>query len=236
MSLNVQQFKVETDRLAPLTSQLARMGGEVELNLNDTLKALQNRDIIKIRDIATQKNSLTPMRRSFEQDAGMHIARAHFYGRDLRRLIAFVKVATEIERTHQLIVNICRRIDTPDNMNTLPSITGIGRLGRHVQRSVTAAMDVLAHENPSKAIQVYHSEEDINHLHETLKVEILNRMATGELTVKTGTDLMSIIDHFERLGDHASNIAKAIYYAHTMQNLRHDAEYDPTPVNKNKTS
>jgi len=215
--------RVKTD-LMNLVSQLALMGGQVEAMLSAMLEALQNRDTNKAAFIGGRKTELALMRQNIDSDAEALMLQHNMDGPDLRRVIAVIKVAGDIERIGQLSANIAWRLQAQYNMNVLSSVTGIMRLGKQVQRQVISALDTLAHESPSKALQVYHSDDDIDRLHEILEKDILELMTQGQLQVSAGTHLMFIIRHFERMADHASNIAESVYYAHTANHLQQDIQ------------
>jgi len=210
--------------LMNLVSQLALMGGQIESMLIEMLDALQNRDITKAAFIGGRKAELALMRQNIDSDAEELMAQRKLNPIDLRRIIAVIKIAADIERIGQLSANIAWRLQDPDNMTALPSNTGIMRLGKQVQQQVISALDTLAHESPARALQVYHSDDDIDRLHEILENDILEMMTQGQLNVSVGTHLMFIIRHFERMADHASNIAEAVYYAHTANHLQQDIQ------------
>jgi len=203
-----------------LTSQLALMGGHVESILKSMLNVLQSRDTAKASFLGGRKDELAIMRQNIDSSAEALMTQYSLETKDLRRTVAIIKIAADIERIGQLSANIAWRLQRPENMTALPSISGIMRLGTQVQQQVISALDTLAHESPAKALQVYHSDDDIDRLHEILENDILDLMAQGELTLSAGTHLMFIIRHFERMGDHASQIAEALYYAQTGEHLQ----------------
>lgn len=212
---------IRTD-LVNLTSQIALMGGQVESMFGATLEAFQSRDVFKATVIGGRKSELALIRQKIESDAENIMLDHNLNAKDLRRVIAIIKIATDIERIGQLSANIAWRLQDPENMSVLPAVTGIMRLGTQVQHQVISALDTLAHESPSKALQVYYSDDDIDRLHEILETDTLRLMIQRQLHVSAGTHLMFIIRHFERMADHASNIAESVYYAHTAKHLQQD--------------
>ena len=207
------------EKLTALISKLALMGGQVEVILSETLSAVQSRDPLKASDTPRRAGELTDMRRHIDQNAENLLTIHHYYASELRRLIGTIKVATDIERIGQLSANISNCLKKPYNIDALTSVSGINQLGRQVQHMVTSAMDALVHENPSKAMQVYHAYDDITRLHDTIENNISNLMIDGKLASGAGTDLLFIIRHFQRMADHACNIAKTVYYSHTAAHL-----------------
>jgi phosphate transport system protein len=220
--------KVKTD-VVNLVSQLAMMGGQVEAMLGAMLDALQTRDVTKAARLGGRKTELAVMRQNIDNDTEELLIKYKLGTQDLRRVVAVIKIAADIERIGQLSANIAWRLKDPENMTVLPSNTGIMRLGKQVQRQVVLALDTLAHESPSRAMQVYHSDDDIDRLHEILQNDILELMTQSRLNVSVGTHLMFIIRHYERMADHASNIAEAVYYAHTANHLQQDIQ-NTTPL------
>lgn len=210
------------------------MGGQVESILKAMLDVLQSRDTSKAAILGGRKAELAIMRQNIDTNAEALMRQHNLETKDLRRVVAVIKIAADIERIGQLSANIAWRLQRPENMTALPSISGIMRLGNQVQQQVISALDTLAHESPAKALQVYHSDDDIDRLHEILENDLLELMSQGGLTLTAGTHLMFIIRHFERIGDHASQIAEALYYAqtgaHLQQALQDNERQPPAPT------
>ncbi len=212
--------------LISLTSQLALMGGQVESILGATLDALQNHDISKAAIIGERKSEFAILQQGIDGACESLMIDHNLNAQELRRVIAIIKTAADLERIGQLSANISWRVQSPETMNVLPSVSGIIRLGKQVQRQVISALDTLAYESPARALQVYQSDDDIDRLHAILKNDILDLMTQGKTSISAGTHLMFIIRHFERMADHASHIAESVYYAHTAKHLQQDISDD----------
>jgi len=221
-------------KLTELLRQLALMGGQVESLLSQTIHALQTRDIHKASKVATYKDQLATLHQDIRLQAEKHLSNDYFGAHDLRRIVMSIKTASDIERIGDISANICLRLKQPSCMSALGELQGLIQLGKQVQQSLTAAIDALTHENPSKAIQVYNGYHDINRLHDRLEADVISQMMVQTLAVNDGTDLISIIRYFERLADHAREISKTVYYTHMLEHL-HTMTPDNTKARTSKT-
>jgi len=213
-------------KLTVLLRQLTLMGGQVESLLSQTLSALQTRDIHKAAQAAKHKDGFATPRQNIQLEAEKLLTHYYFGAHDLRRIMSAIKIASDIERIGDISANISQRLMSPDCMSSLTAVPAIKQLCKQTQLNVIAAIDALTHGNSFKAMQVYNAYDDIDRLHETLESEALSLMMHAKLDANTGAELISIIRYFERMAEHARNIAKKVYYAHTVDYLQDSAPDD----------
>jgi len=218
-------------KLTVLLRQLTLMGGQAESLLSQTLNALQTRDIHKAANAAKHKDSFATPRQDIYLEAEKLLSHYYFGAHDLRRIMSAIKIASDIERIGDITANISHRLMSPACMSSLTAVPAIKQLCKQTQLNVIAAIDAFTHGNSFKAMQVYNAYDDIDRLHETLEGEVLSLMTQAKLDANIGAELISIIRYFERMADHARNIAKKVYYAHTIDYLQDRAHDNGEPQN-----
>ena len=73
-------------------------------------------------------------------------------------------------------------------------------------------LDSFARRDVAKAVQVWTRDQEIDQLCTSLSKELLAEMMEKSVATSFGVHLMFCTKNFERIGDHATNIAEAVHY------------------------
>ena len=128
---------------------------------------------------------------------------------DLRLLISVLRVVPELERSHDLVVDIARRashILTEDL--TARTRTLVGEMGKLAADMWREAVDCWCERDRSAAVTLAVRDEEMNDLYASLIAEI----ASGRMTVPVTMEMTLVARFYERLADHAYNIARRVVY------------------------
>jgi phosphate transport system protein len=199
--------------LQSLSCRIAEMGGLVEEQVVEAVEALKNRDLERGSRVVAADANVDLMQREIEQAAVEMIARRQPVANDLRQAVAILRIASELERIGDLAKNICKRICGLDGAY-LPRqfMEGVMHISTLILGQLKDVLDSLASRDVAKAIQVWARDQDIDRLYTSLFRELLAQMVEDLGTVTSSVHLVFCMKNIERIGDHATNIAEAIYY------------------------
>jgi phosphate transport system protein len=142
---------------------------------------------------------------------------------DLRQLAAALKLAPEIERSADLCCNICkaaRRI-YPHELD--PRLRGsIQKLSSQAQLEYRAAIDAYLAGDDSRAAAVPDMDDHLDDLHRAFVQQIFEIHASEGIDLQVAVQLAMVARFYERLGDHAVNIAHRVRYIVTGWLPEHD--------------
>ena len=128
---------------------------------------------------------------------------------DLRLLISVLRVVPELERSHDLVVDIARRashILTEDlTPRTRTLVEQMGKLAADMWRE---AADCWCERDRAAAAVLAQRDEEMNELYASLIAEI----ASGRMTVPVTMEMTLVARFYERLADHAYNVARRVIY------------------------
>ena len=128
---------------------------------------------------------------------------------DLRFLITVLRVVPELERSADLAEHIAQRAARGLSGELTPRIRGLveqrGRVGASMWR---AAADAYAERDPRIANQLKEDDDELDELHVSITAELVS----GKLSVPVALEMALVARFYERLGDHAVNIAQRIRY------------------------
>ena len=128
---------------------------------------------------------------------------------DLRLLISVLRVVPELERSHDLIVDIARRgnliLSQDLSARSRVLIEHMGSLAAEMWRE---AVDCWCERDRSAAVALGGRDEEMVELYASLMAEL----ASGGMTLPVTMELTLVARFYERLADHAFNIARRVIY------------------------
>ena len=128
---------------------------------------------------------------------------------DFRLLITMVRVVPELERSHDLVVDIAEHSTHMLNEDLSPRTRGLvesmGDAAGEMWNRVAAAWQ---ERDAGAAEALEERDDDLDSLHATLLAEL----ASGRTSLPVAMDMTLVARYYERLGDHAVNIARRVAY------------------------
>lgn len=128
---------------------------------------------------------------------------------DLRFLLSALRIVPELERSHDLVVHIARHADHALSQELTPRARGlIERMGRVGVEMWREAADCWHDRNAAAASALEEKDDEMDGLHAALVAEL----AAGRMPIPVIMDTTLVARFYERLGDHAVNVARRVIY------------------------
>jgi phosphate transport system protein len=208
------------DELRALSRLIAEMGGLVEKQAVEAISALTHRDPDRGRRVVEADAAIDAMQRTIEETAVETIARRQPVAIDLRQVVGTLRIANELERIGDLAKNIGKRVGeiNREQMSRRP-MGGVKHMTTLMLGQLRDVLDSFADRDAGKAIDVWARDQDVDRLYTSLFRELLTCMMEDPGIVTFGVHLVFCTKNIERMGDHATNIAEAVYYMVQGQTL-----------------
>lgn len=199
--------------LQALSRRIAEMGGLVERQVLEAIEALSKGDQERGRRVVAADTTIDHMQREIDEAVVTLIARRHPVAVDLRQAVAILRIASELERIGDLAKNIGKRVGALERAD-LPRqfMVGVLHIATLILAQLGNVLDSLANRDVAKAIEVWSRDQDVDRLYTSLFRELLTHMVEDPGTVTSAVHLVFCTKNIERIGDHATNIAEAIFY------------------------
>lgn len=205
--------------LKKLRDQIAMMGGLVERAVADATSALVNHDGYLAARVIEQDAQIDNEQHRIEQFAVQLLALRQPLADDLRHVIQALKVVTDLERVGDYAANIAKRSIVINQIANNFPLAGLGQMAALVQKNLKASIDTVGEADPQKAISVWHADQMVDDLYNTIFRELITYMMEDARNISACTHLIFIAKNLERIGDHTTNMAELTYYAITGENL-----------------
>lgn len=212
-STNQHTVRAYGDELNQITADIARMGGLAEAQIADAIDSVARRDIALAQTVIARDARLDELQREIERKAIRIIALRQPVATDLRRTVAAMKIATDLERTGDLARNIAKRaISLAEGEALSPLTRSIERMGKLVAKRMKTVLDAYASSELAGALDVWTHDDDVDEHYNSLFRELLTYMMADPRTIASCAHLLFMAKNLERIGDHATNIAEMIHY------------------------
>ena len=205
--------KAYDEELNHLAADVARMGGLAEAGVSDAIDTVTRRDLSVVQTVIERDLKLDALDAEIERRSIRLIALRQPVAQDLRRTVAAMKIAQNLERIGDLAKNIAKRgAVLADSEPITPLTRSIERMGRLVATRLKDVLDAYTSNDLERAIAVWSQDDEVDEHYDSLFRELLTYMMGDPRTITAGAHLLFIAKNLERIGDHATNIAEIVHY------------------------
>lgn len=135
---------------------------------------------------------------------------------DLRQIIAALKMIAEVERSADLVCNICKAARRIYGHTLDPSLRGIiSRMGEQAQQLYIAAIESFVANDAAKAAAIDDMDNYLDDLQKQFVQAIFESHSQGKIDLQVAVQLAVVARFYERIGDHAVNIGERIRFVVT---------------------
>ncbi len=204
----VKSYDEERNRLA---SEILRMGEMSVAQLEAALDVVDRRDDKAAARIVANDEAIDALEQEISQDV-MKLALRGPMARDLREILAALRIASAIERIGDYAANVAKRSTALNTAPPLPHTRGLNVLGQLAARQVRAVLKAFGDGDIEAAQQVRDSDAEVDTVYTSLFRELLTYMMEDARSITPCTHLLFMAKNLERIGDHATNIAENIWF------------------------
>lgn len=201
-----QRYHRKLQEINEKVVQLFALVGEGIAAATDALLS-GDRDAARI--VVERDYLIDSLYRDIEHLVNQELALQNPVATDLRFLLSVLRIVPELERSHDLVEHIARRalpgLAEDLTPRTRGLITQMGSVGVEMWIAVT---DAWFEHDPLCYARLAGRDEEMDDLHATLTAEL----ASGKTRVPVAMDMALVARFYERLGDHAVNVASRIRY------------------------
>lgn len=212
-------------KIEELKSEFLKMGAAVEESITEANRALVDKDDVLADAVISGNVRIDDWEVAIEEEILKLLATQQPVATDLRLLATMMKVNYDLERINDQAVNIAQRALVLNKLPMLKPLIDIPRMAEMTQSMVKNALDAFVQRDVPLARQVCQRDDDVDDLRDQIFRELLTYLKSGEPdTVDRAIQLILISRHFERIGDHASNIAENAAFLVEGRIVRHQKE------------
>lgn len=202
------------NQLKELNQELTRMGGLCEQIIGFAAQALTQWDEDLAEKVKKTGAEIDEMERSIEAVCMRLLLRQQPVAGDLRFVSAALKMITDLERIGDQAEDIVEIIPNMDQTgkNAHPKIQ---EMAKHAISMVVDSVDAYTRKDMELAKAVLEHDDIVDSDFVQIKKELIGAIAANPAQGEDTLDLLMIAKYFERIADHATNVAEWVIYGMT---------------------
>jgi phosphate transport system protein len=206
MAEHRQEFERELEAIEAKVIELFAMVAE---DLPGATHALLSGDNEVVKVLTEREKVIDALYPEIEHLVNREILLQAPVASDLRFLLSVLRIVPELERSHDLVLDIARRSDHILSEDLSPRVRGlIERMGGLVSDMWRQAADSWYNRDRSAAEQLDDRDDEMDDLHASLIAEL----AAGGMDLPVTMEMTLVARYYERLAAHAVNIARRVIY------------------------
>lgn len=202
------------EQLALLNRELTTMGAMCEEAIALVAEALAGGDKTMAKKVVTLDNEIDQMERDIEALCLKLLLQQQPVARDLRQISAALKMITDMERIGDQAEDIAEIISSLAG-HTIPAHAQIHEMAQAASRMVTDSVDAYVKKDLSLAQAVMVNDDVVDSCFQKVKGDLIQVIGKDPTEGEYALDLLMIAKYFERIGDHATNIAEWVQFSIT---------------------
>ncbi len=201
-------------QLETMHNRLIHMGAVCEDVIANATKALLDGDVRYYEATVNMEHEIDLLEHEVEQLCVRLLLHEQPVARDLRHITAAQKMITDMERIGDQGRDIATlAYGMPSR--TLPQHIPIADMARATIKMVTDCVNSFVHNNLDEVREVIAYDDVVDELFARVKSELVEELRRNPDSADECIDLLMIAKYFERIGDHAQNIAEWVHYSIT---------------------
>lgn len=200
---------------------LLRMGGMVEQQMGDSVRALLERDTELAQHVIDRDRDIDQMELTIDQKTIELMAVMQPAASDLRFVATIMKINPELERIADLAQDVCERAIELNREPQLKPISQLPMLAENAQRMVREALDSFVRGDAELARDVIRRDDVVDQLTEDSFRSLLTYMLENPRNIASAIRLTFIGKYFERMADNATNICEMVVYLVEGKMIKH---------------
>ena len=200
--------------LQKLNGALLEMGEMIRMAIGGAVAALLEHDHDRARSIIAYDEEIDKQNRQIEQQCYNLLLSQQPVAGDLRMVSAALKMTTDMERIGDHAADISEIELMLEKLTPLYN-DHLRQMATETSVMLMKSIESFAEKDEKKAQWVIDRDDVVDDLFDTVKNELIDAIHKDSANGEQATDLLMAAKYFERIGDHATNIAEWAIFAIT---------------------
>lgn len=216
-----QQFDSD---LEELKSQVLAMGGVVEQQIIDAVKAIETGDS-NLAEIVNKREDDVDLREvALDENCTAVLACRQPAASDLRMVLMVTKMTRDLERMGDEAQKIAKMAISLNDSGSAPGgYEEVRHMGVLVQQMINSVLDAFARFDVNKALDVARADKQVDREYKSAMREIVTYMMEDPRSITRSMNIIWALRSLERIGDHSRNIAEHIIFLVRGLDVRHQS-------------
>ena len=201
------------EQLAELNKEMVRMGNMIEQSIAKAVNAFYKQDVEQAKKIMEADYEVDQAQKRIENICFNLLIQQQPVARDLRTITAAMKMVTDIERIGDHAADIAEMTILMSGGPAVQNLDHINKMASEAVLMLNWSIEAYVEKDVKKARDVIERDNVVDNLFDQNKKDIIQMILNNPQAGEQVIDLLMVAKYFERIGDHANNIAEWVIYA-----------------------
>ena len=222
MSFENHIMKQFDEELEEIRTRLMEMGGKVEQQLQNSIRAISDADSKLAEDVIAEEQHVDEMEVDIDEACILIIARRQPAASDLRLVMMVTKAVNDLERIGDEAKKIANHaVILAEQGDSSEGYTEVRHLGQSVIGMLSNALDAFARFDVDAAMRTLEEDKQIDLDYKTALRELVTYMMEDPRSISRVINVLWVLRSLERIGDHAKNLCEQIVFVVKGKDIRH---------------
>lgn len=201
------------EQLHLLNQEMMQMGSMIEDSIQKAINALIDQNVELAKKIMDNDTQIDHEQKKIENLCFNLLMQQQPVAKDLRVISAAMKMVTDMERIGDHAADISEMTILMSKTPYVPNLEHINRMASETVQMLIRSIEAYVEKDMKKAVDVIASDDVVDDLFDKNKAELIEQIQREPQSAESAADMLMVAKYFERIGDHATNIAEWVIFA-----------------------
>ena len=212
-------FEIELEKLKNV---IVKIGKLAEAQVNESVHALLSEQVAEGKEVKKTEQKIDKLDVKIDEICQSIFALQQPVASDLRFIMSAMQISNEIERIGDLSISIIKKTKSIKDKHDLIAKFNIIELAKQVELVNSKTNECFITRNESTIGEIFVLNKTIKNKCDEAIHNIINEMKTTSKVVVSGTNLVIVLKHLERISEHCTNIAEYVYFMVNAKIIKHE--------------
>ena len=200
------------EQMDELNNQMINMGTMIERSIAKAVEALTKKNSVLAEEVTAEDEIIDRQQKLIENMCFNLLIQQQPVAKDLRTITAAMKIVTDMERIGDHAADISEMVIFMGEDKTLDKFATISKMAAETMYMLKKSIEAYVERSHEKAAEVVNHDDIVDELFTKAKQDIINMIIDNPNDCDDAIDLILVSKYFERIGDHAVNIANWVSF------------------------
>ena len=201
------------EQLLELNKEMIEMGNKIIDSIKMAIAALESSDTEKAKRIMEGDAEIDRLQKKIENICFNLLIQQQPVATDLRNVTAAMKMVTDMERIGDHAADISEITILMGQESRVDQFEHIAKMANETMIMLNHSIEAYVEKDAEKARRVIEHDDIVDALFDAAKNDVIQLILDDSGEGEEATDLLMIAKYFERIGDHATNIAEWVIFS-----------------------
>jgi phosphate transport system protein len=199
-------------QLEALHTEIRALGQMVIVSITRAIDALRRQDVEAAQRIRAEDQRIDQAQAALEEHALTVMATQQPMAGDLRKIVAAIEIASELERIGDYAKGIAKITIRNADQPLVKALVDIPQIAEHAINMLGNALDAYVNQDADAARGLAEADDEVDKLSANVRLDLLSAIQGDPASAARAVDLMFVAHNLERIADRTTNIAERVIF------------------------